>query len=167
MAGILAWLDLGPRERAEFEREHEEDCKRREAEAKAAADAEAWGLELRKRCAEIDLFAGKYMRPQIEAQRVTVKPIDKRRFRELLEFCREDDWPTNLPVLPHALYEFCVTESRNKGFKHILAIVKSIARIHEAAGEDMCCPTRDPLVKAFLALCREEEETQNSNQKDS
>ena len=157
MAGILAWLDLGPQERAEFERKHEEDCKRREAEAKAEADAEAWGVELRKRCNEIDLFAGKYMAPQLERQRTIVRPADKARFRELLEFCRDNDWPTNLPIMPHALYEFCVTES-HKGYKHILAIVKSIARIHEAAGEDMCCPSRDPLVKALLDLAREEEE---------
>jgi hypothetical protein len=156
MSGILAWLDLGPQERAEFERKHE---RFREAEAKAEADAAAYAAELRKRCNEIDLFCGKNMRPQIEAQRVTVKPIDKRRFRELLEFCRANDWPTNLPVLPHALYEFCVMESRS--YKHILAIVKSIARIHEAAGEDMCCPSRDPLVKAYLELAREEEANQN------
>ena len=164
MAGILAWLDLGPQERAEFERKHEEDCKRREAEAQAQADAETWAAKLRQRCNEIDLFAGKYMRPQIEAQRVTVKPIDKRRFRDLLEFCRENEWPTNLPIMAHALYEYCVSESA-KGYKHILSIVRSIGRIHEAAGEDMCCPTRDPLVRALLALCREEEEAnQNSNQ---
>jgi hypothetical protein len=148
----------------EANKAYAEHLKRREAEAKAEAAAAAYAAELRKRCNEIDLFCGKYMGPQIEAQRVTVKPIDKRRFRELLEFCRENDWPTNLPVLPHALYEFCVMESRNKGYKHILAIVKSIARIHEAAGEDMCCPSRDPLVKAFLDLAREEEE--NSNQKE-
>jgi hypothetical protein len=158
MAGILAWLDLGPQERAEFERKHEEDCKRREAEAQAQADAETWAAKLRQRCNEIDLFAGKYMRPQIEAQRVTVKPIDKRRFRDLLEFCRENEWPTNLPIMPHSLYEFCAIESNKGGYKHILAIVKSIARIHEAAGEDMCCPSRDPLVKALLELAREEEE---------
>ena len=158
MAGILAWLDLGPQERAEFERKHEEDCKRREAEAKAEADAEAWGVELRKRCNEIDLFAGKYMAPQLERQRTIVRLADKARFRDLLEFCRDNEWPTNLPIMPHALYEFCVTES-HKGYKHILAIVKSIARIHEAAGEDMCCPSRDPLVKALLEMAREEEET--------
>jgi hypothetical protein len=148
----------------EANKSYAEYVKRQAAEAKAEADAEAWGVELRKRCNEIDLFCGKYMGPQLEAQRIVLRQTDKARFRELLEFCRENDWPTNLPIMPHALYEFCVTES-HKGYKHILAIVKSIARIHEAAGEDMCCPSRDPLVKALLELAREEE-VRSHKQKD-
>jgi hypothetical protein len=161
MAGILAWLDLGPRERAEFERKHEEDCKRREAEAQAQADAETWAAKLRQRCAEIDLLAGKYMMPQLEAQRVVLRPIDKARFKELLEFCGQHYWPIALPILPHALYEYLVSESE-KGYKHLRQIAKSIALIHSAAGEDVC-PSRDPLVKALLDLAREDEENQTNH----
>jgi hypothetical protein len=148
----------------EANKAYAEHLKRQKAEAKAEADAAAYAAELRKRCNEIDLFCGKNMRPQIEAQRVVLRQADKARFRDLLEFCRDNEWPTNLPIMAHAFYEYCVSESA-KGYKHILSIVRSIGRIHEAAGEDMCCPTRDPLVRALLALCREEEEAnQNSNQ---
>src|SRR5262245_6205098 len=126
------------------------------------AAAAAYAAELRHRCAEIDLTAGKYMAPQLEGQKPTIKPIDKARFRELQEFCKQNDWPTSLPVLPHALFEFIVGESTH-GYRHIIQIVTSIKRIHEAAGED-ACPTRDPLVKAYLDAVRDDE---NSNQKES
>src|SRR5262245_57731439 len=119
---------------------------REEIAARETAAAE-WAAELRHRCADIDLMAGKYMAPQIERQKPTVKPVDKARFRELQDFCKQNDWPTSLPILPHALYEFIVGESV-RGHKHIWQIVKSISKIHEAAAGEDACPTRDPLVKA-------------------
>src|SRR5262245_11998846 len=127
---------------------------REEMAAREAAAAE-YAVEVRRRCAEIDLMAGRYMRPQLERQRVVTTKVDMARFRKLLEFCRENDWPPTLPIRPHALFELIVSESE-KGYKHILAITKSIAKISEAAGED-ACPTRDPLVRAYLDLVHEEE----------
>jgi len=136
---------------------------KREREGMAAREAAAaeYAVELRRRCGQIDLLAGRYMAPQLERQRPVIKPIDKARFRDLQHFCQENDWPSTLPIVPHALYEHIVGESV-RGFKHILAIVRSIAKIHEAAGEEVC-PTRDPLVKAYLDAVRDDE---NSNQKE-
>jgi hypothetical protein len=147
-SGILGYLDWTDDQKAEAARLREEEAQREAA----AAD---WGAELRRRCAEIDRFAGMHMGAQLECQRPIVRPIDKQRFREVQAFCARNDWPTTLPIMPHALYEFIVTES-GKGHKHILQIAKSIRKIHEAAGEH-ACPTRDPLVTAFLDLVREEE----------
>jgi len=109
---------------------------KREREEMAAREAAAanYAAELRHRCADIDLMAGKYMSPQLERQKPFIKPIDKAPFRDLQHFCQENDWPSTLPIVPHALYEHIVGESV-RGFKHILAIVRSIAKIHEAAGE--------------------------------
>src|SRR5262245_667362 len=117
---------------------------KREREEMAAREAAAaeYAVELRHRCAEIDLTAGKYMAPQREGQKRTVRPVDKARFRELQDFCKQNDWPTTLPIMPHALYEHIVGESV-RGYKHILSIVKSISRIHEAAAGEDACPTRD------------------------
>jgi hypothetical protein len=132
-----------------------EACERAADQARAEAAAAAYAAELRKRCSDIDLFADKNMHAELEKQRVVLRPADRARFRELLEFCREYEWPHSLPIMPHALYEHIVSES-DKGYKHVLSIVKSIAKIHEAAGEDIC-PSRDPLVKAYLELVREDE----------
>jgi len=148
--GILGYLDWTPEQRAEVDRQIETE---RQREAAAAE----WQIELRRRCAEIDKFAGKqkHMAAQLERHRPTVRPVDMARFAELRQFCNENDWPTALPIIPHALFEFIVSESA-KGYRHVLAIVKSIAKIHEAAAED-ACPSRDPLVKAYLELVRDDE----------
>ena len=149
----------GPWDPEELAREREERRKHMEKDAAA----EAWAAELRQRCAEIDLMAGKYMAPQLDRQKPVIKPIDKQRFRELQTFCAENDWPTNLPIMAHALCEYIAGESIH-GYKHVVAIVKSISKTHEAAGED-ACPTRDPLVKAYLELVRDDETQAHRNQK--
>src|SRR5262245_19828885 len=146
--GILAWYDWTPEERAEANRQTQERRQREQA-------AEEWGAELRRRCSEIDALAGKYMAPQLERHKPNIRPADKQRFHELQAFCAENDWPTRLPILPHALYEYLVSENV-RGYKHILSIAKSIARCHELASED-ACPTRDPLVKSYLDLVRDED----------
>ena len=143
----------GPWDPEEITREREEE-----------AAAEAWAAELRQRCAEIDLMAGRYMAPQLDRQKPVIKPIDKQRFRELQDFCKQNDWPTNLPIMAHALCEYIAGESIH-GYKHVVAIVRSIRKIHEAAGED-ACPTRDPLVKAYIELVRDDE-AQLATQKES
>jgi len=154
--GICGYLTWSEQEKAEAER-------LRELERQREAAAAEWQIELRRRCAEIDMFAGKHMGAQLERQRPIVRPIDKQRFRELQDFCKQNEWPTTLPILPHALHEFTVSES-GKGYKHILQIVKSIRKIHEAAGED-ACPTRDPLVRAFVELVHDGE-TETLSKKD-
>ena len=148
--GILGYIDWTEEQKAEAARQ----C---EVERQREAAAAEWQIELRRRCAEIDRFAGMHMGAQLERQRPIVRPIDKQRFRELQRFCAENDWPTALPTTPHALYEFIVSESV-RGHKHILQIAKSIRKIHEAAGED-ACPTRDPLVRAYIDLVRDDEDS--------
>jgi len=158
--GICGFVDWGAEEKAEAER-------LREVERQREAAAAEWQAELRRRCAEIDKFAGKqkHMAAQLERHKPIVRPVDMARFAELRQFCNEHDWPTALPIMPHALFEFIVSENA-KGYRHILAIVKSIAKIHEAAAED-ACPSRDPLVKAYLELARDDEnETLNQSEKD-
>jgi len=159
-SGILGYLDWTPEQLAEVERQ-------RDAERQREAAAAEWQAALRHRCAEIDKFAGKqkHMAAQLERHRPTVRPVDMARFAELRQFCNENAWPTGLPILPHALFEFIVSES-DKGHKHILQIVRSIRKIHSAAGED-ACPSRDPLVEAYLELVRDDEtETLNQRKKD-
>src|SRR5262245_43581892 len=102
--GICGFVDWTPEERAEADRLRVEEAQR------AAAAAE-WGAELRRRASAIDLMAGRHMAPQLERQRPVIKPIDKARFRELQEFCKQNDWPSTLPIVPHALYEHVVSES--------------------------------------------------------
>src|SRR5215468_10883109 len=87
------------------------DPEERRKQLEKDAAAEAWAAELRQRCAEIDLMAGKYMAPQLDRQKPVIKPIDKQRFRELQTFCAENDWPTNLPIMAHALCEYIAGES--------------------------------------------------------
>src|SRR5215468_811357 len=119
--GILGYLDWTEDQKAEAARQCEV-ARQREA---AAAE---WQIELRRRCAEIDAMAGKYMAPQLERHKPTVRPIDMARFAELREFCNTNGWPSSLPIMPHALCEFIVSES-GKGHKHILQIAKSIRKI--------------------------------------
>ena len=151
--GILGYLSWTKEEKAEAER-------LREQEAQREAAALEWQASLRRGCAEIDAMAGKFMRPQLEKQRPVVRPIDLARFKELQRFCAENDWPTTLPILPHALCEYLV--SIGGTCKAQLALTRSISKIHEAAGEPNC-PTRDPLVRAHLELARDEE-TETANQ---
>lgn len=156
MSGILAYYEWTPEQRAEADQQIERQRQRELA-------AIEWGAQLKRRAAEIDLLAGKYMAPQLERHKPSIKPADKQRFRDLQEFCRQNDWPDRLPISAHALYEHLVSENR-KGYKHLLTIVRSIARCHELAGEHNC-PTRDQLVKAYLDLIREDE-TEASTQDD-
>jgi len=147
--GILGYLDWTPEQKAEAARQ----C---EVERQREAAAAEWQIELRRRCAEIDAMAGKYMRPQLERQRPVVRPIDLARFKELQQFCADNGWPTSLPIMPHALCEHL--SSVSGGYKHLLAITRSISKIHAAAGED-ACPTRDPLVRAYIDLVRDDEDS--------
>src|SRR5215475_11594317 len=54
---------------------------KREREGMAAREAATaeYAVELRRRCGQIDLLAGKYMAPQLERQKPLIKPIDKAR----------------------------------------------------------------------------------------
>src|SRR5262245_41901884 len=148
MTGILAYYEWTPEQRAEADQQHERQRQRELA-------ALEWGQELRKRCSDIDLFAGQHMAPQLRRNKPTIKPADKERFRELQAFCAENDWPTSLPILPHALYEYLISGNA-KGYKYLHSIVRSIARCHELAGEHNC-PTRDQLIRAYIDLVREDE----------
>ena len=154
MDGILGYLDWTPEQLAEAERLREQEAQREVAAIEYAA-------ELRRRCAEIDALAGRCMRPQLEKQRPVVRPIDLARFKELQRHCVDNDWPSSLPIMPHALLEHLVSAGGN--YKVQLALTRSISKIHDAAGEPNC-PTRDPLVRAHLELVRDEEETETATQ---
>ena len=155
--GICGYLDWTAEEKAEAER-------LRDVERQREVAAIEYAAELRRRCAAIDSMAGKYMRPQLEKQRPVVRPIDLGRFKELQRFCADNEWPSSLPIMPHALLEYLVSAGGNH--KVQLALTRSIAKIHDAAGEPNC-PTRDPLVRAHIELVREEQTNQPKKEIDN
>jgi hypothetical protein len=144
---------------AEYQKQREVDAR---VEARMKNEADAYAAELQRRRNEINRFAERNMAPQLRAQQVVLHPIDEQHHRDLLEYCADNNWPIDLPIMPHALYEYLVTESI-KGYEHILAIANSVAKVHEVRAPADMCPSRTHLVQALLELAREEEEQQHSN----
>jgi hypothetical protein len=160
--GILDYLTWTDTEKAEAERCREAERKRHAEEAKQEAEAAAWAADLRKRCAEADVLATKYLANELQRVRVKLKPKHKSDFNQFREFCIREGWPY-LPALPQGVFEFLVTEG--KSYEHVAKLANSISVFHLAYGrwED---PTADSLVKAFLLQCKEEEKPMKPHRKE-
>src|SRR5262249_24105271 len=129
--------------------------RRRDQEAAREAAAAEYAAQLKRRAAEIDLLAGKYLSAELERVRPPVRPKHLEDFKRFREFCLRDGWPTSLPSLPQSLFGFLSTESE-KGADHITKLAKSISLVHRTAG---CTadPADDDLIRAYLLAVRTEE----------
>src|SRR5262245_40636149 len=156
MAGICAFLDWTPEQKAQADREYEEEKRRLDLECEQAAELVAWEVDQQKLRDQIDAAISVHLKDELEAVNKTarVSAKDKELFKKFQATCERWGFQA-LPACPQAVAVHLAEESAH-GAAHISRIARSISLIH-AATQMGVEPCSDVLVKALLLQARNEE----------
>jgi len=154
--GICAFLDWTPEQRAQADREHEEEKRQHDEEVKREAEVAAWEADQQKLRDSIDAACFPWLKDELEAvnkvSRVSDK--DKELFKKFQATCERWGFQA-LPACPQAVAVHLV---QIDGAAAMARAARSITRIHMATqmGIDPC---DDCLIKGVLLQARNEEKS--------
>src|SRR5262245_2319258 len=164
MAGICAFLDWTPEQKAQADREYEEEKRRLDLECEQAAELVAWEADQQKLRDQIDAAISVHLKDELEAVNKTARVSDKDKelFKKFQATCERWGFQA-LPACPQAVAVHLAEEGVH-GAAHMQKVARSISLIHAATqmGVDACS---DVLIKAMLLQARNEERKEEKSTK--
>src|SRR5262249_21669124 len=152
--GICAFLDWGPEQKAQADREFEEEQRQLDAELKREAEAAAWEADQQKLRDQIDAACAPHLKAELEIinKMARVSDKDKELFQKFRATCELWGFQA-LPACPQAVAVHLV---HIDGAAAMARAARSITRIHMVTqmGIDPC---DDCLIKAMLLQAKNEE----------
>ena len=155
--GICAFLDWTDEQKAQADREYEEERRQLRLQEKRAAEIAAWELDQQLLRDQIDSAIFPHLKAELEAENATarVSAADKQRFKDFQACCERWGFPA-LPAPAQAVAVF-LAEKSEQDAAHRLA--RSISVVHRAL--NFSDPTEDVLIRAMIRQARTEEKANN------